>query len=29
MDSWFASVENFEFIVKKKKHFIAALKDDL
>ncbi|MCK9395567.1 MAG: transposase [Methylobacter sp.] len=28
MDSWFASVENFEFIVKKKKHFIAALKDN-
>ncbi|MFI3155955.1 MAG: transposase [Methylococcaceae bacterium] len=25
---WFASVENFEFIVKKKKHFIAALKDN-
>lgn len=28
MDSWFASVENFEFVVKKKKHFIAALKDN-
>lgn len=28
MDSWFASVENLEFIVKKKKHFIAALKDN-
>jgi hypothetical protein len=28
MDSWFASVENFEFIVKKKKHFIAALKNN-
>jgi len=28
MDSWFAAVENFEFIVKKKKHFIAALKDN-
>lgn len=28
MDSWFGSVENFEFIVKKKKHFIAALKDN-
>src|SRR5690606_41623930 len=27
MDSWFASQENFEFILKKKKHFIAALKD--
>ena len=28
MDSWFSSVENFEIIMKKKKHFIAALKDD-
>jgi hypothetical protein len=28
MDSWFASQENFEFILKKKKHFIAALKDN-
>ena len=28
MDSWFGSVENFDFIVKKKKHFIAALKDN-
>jgi hypothetical protein len=28
MDSGFASVENFAFIVKKKKHFIAALKDN-
>ncbi|MGZ8191678.1 MAG: IS701 family transposase [Methylococcaceae bacterium] len=28
MDSWLASVENFAFIVKKKKHFIAALKDN-
>lgn len=28
MDSWFGAVENFEFIVKKKKHFIAALKDN-
>jgi hypothetical protein len=28
MDSWFASRENFEFILKKKKHFIAALKDN-
>ncbi len=27
MDSWFASQENFEFILKQKKHFIAALKD--
>lgn len=28
MDSWFASQDNFEFIVKYKKHFIAALKDN-
>ena len=28
MDSWFASKENFEFIAKKKKHFIAALKSN-
>ena len=28
MDSWFGSVENFDFIVKKKKHFIAALKEN-
>lgn len=28
MDSWFGSVENFDFIVKKKKHFISALKDN-
>lgn len=28
MDSWFAAKENFEFIVKKHKHFIAALKDN-
>ncbi|TYP69935.1 DDE family transposase [Nitrosomonas communis] len=28
MDNWFASQENFEFILKKKKHFIAALKDN-
>ena len=28
MDSWFAAKENFEYIVKKKKHFIAALKDN-
>ena len=28
MDSWFAATENFEFIVKKKKHFIASLKDN-
>ena len=27
MDSWFASQENFEFILKQKKPFIAALKD--
>jgi hypothetical protein len=28
MDSWFAARENFEFIMKRKKHFIAALKDN-
>lgn len=28
MDCWFAAQENFEFIVQKKKHFIAALKDN-
>ncbi|MGZ8959282.1 MAG: IS701 family transposase [Methylosarcina sp.] len=28
MDSWFAATENFDFIVNKKKHFIAALKDN-
>jgi hypothetical protein len=28
VDSWFGSVVNFDFIVKKKKHFIAALKDN-
>lgn len=28
MDSWFAAQENFEFSVNKKKHFIAALKDN-
>jgi hypothetical protein len=28
MDSWFAAKENFEYIVKRKKHFIAALKDN-
>jgi hypothetical protein len=27
-DSWFASQENFEFILKKGKHFISALKDN-
>jgi hypothetical protein len=27
-DSWFASKENFEFIFKKDKHFISALKDN-
>ena len=26
MDSWFASKENFEFILKKTKRFISALK---
>ncbi|MCI4406668.1 MAG: transposase [Sulfuricurvum sp.] len=28
MDSWFAATENFEFITKHKKEFIAALKDN-
>lgn len=28
MDSWFATTENFEFIVKYKNEFIAALKDN-
>ena len=28
MDCWFAAKENFEFIVKKNKHFIAALKNN-
>lgn len=28
MDSWYAAQENFEFIVKKNRHFIAALKDN-
>jgi hypothetical protein len=28
MDSWYAARENFEFIVKKKRHFIAALKEN-
>jgi hypothetical protein len=28
MDSWYAAQENFEFIVKKRKHFIAVLKDN-
>lgn len=28
MDSWFAAKENFDFILKKKKHFVAALKDN-
>jgi hypothetical protein len=28
MDSWYAARENFDFIVKKKKHFIAALKEN-
>ena len=28
MDTWFASTENFKYIVKKKKHFIAALKSN-
>jgi hypothetical protein len=28
LDTWFAAQENFEFILKKNKHFIAALKDN-
>ena len=28
MDSWFSSKENFGFILQKKKHFVAALKDN-
>ena len=28
MDYWYAAQENFEFIVQKKKHFVAALKDN-
>ena len=28
MDSWFSAVENFEFITQKKKHFVAAVKDN-
>jgi hypothetical protein len=28
MDSWFSAKENFEFILHKKKHFIAPLKDN-
>jgi hypothetical protein len=28
MDCWFASKENFEFILKKNKHFVAALKNN-
>lgn len=28
MDSWFSAKENFEFILKYKKHFISALKDN-
>jgi hypothetical protein len=28
MDSWFTATDNFEFIVKQKKEFIAALKDN-
>ena len=28
IDSWFSSEENFDFITDKKKHFIAALKDN-
>ena len=28
MDSWFSAKENFELIVKKKRHFVAVLKDN-
>lgn len=28
MDTWFSSVENFDYIEKKGKHFIAAIKDN-
>lgn len=28
MDSWFSAVDNFDFITSKKKHFIAAVKDN-
>jgi len=28
MDSWFASKDNFEYITKKKKHFISAIKSN-
>jgi hypothetical protein len=28
MDSWFSAKENFEYIVKKHKHFVAGLKDN-
>ena len=28
MDSWFAAKDNFDYILKKKKHFVAALKDN-
>jgi hypothetical protein len=28
MDSWFSATENFDFIVGKGRHFIAALKDN-
>jgi hypothetical protein len=28
MDSWFAAKENFEHIMKKNKHFVAALKNN-
>jgi hypothetical protein len=28
LDTWFSAKENFDYIVKKKKHFIAALKDN-
>ena len=28
MDSWFSAKENFEYILQKGKHFVAALKDN-
>ena len=28
LDSWFASLDNFEFIISKNKHFVAALKNN-
>lgn len=28
MDSWFSAKENFQFIVEKKKYFVATMKDN-